>query len=478
MKINTGSLNFKLISVVFASFIILSTLVTLTAVIQSKNSLTKSTFNQLLAIRETQSTAIENYFNSLSNTIKAIAAQESVVAALEEFTDAFGNYENYYKESAETTGTDLIKQYENEYLNKVNYKIPRSPQRRSTDKYLPETTGGKFLQHTYIYKNTHNVGEKHQMVKSDITSPYNTAHSMYHQSFTQLLTNFQLYDIFLIDTEGNIVYSVFKEKDFATNLKSGVYSGSGLGKLYNKLSPLKQEQIAFEDFFPYEPSYNYPAAFIGRPVSVEGEKIGYIVFQVPIDGVNAITSNNGDFEGLGFGKTGQVVLIGKDKYLRNNHRFIDNIKKKNEVVASTDTTVGMLKVDSKPSARAISGESSYGTFSGNFGNRAFTAFSPITFLGTTWGIVVKKNYDEAISGANKLRNMIIIISVVVTILALAISVFFIRVIVVRKIRNLTKITKNIATGDGDLTQRIPVTSNDEIGELTNYFNQFINLNMR
>ena len=42
------------------------------------------------------------------------------------------------------------------------------------------------------------------------------------------------YDLFLFDTEGNLVYTVEKEDDFATNFKSGGgtsrYGDSGLGK--------------------------------------------------------------------------------------------------------------------------------------------------------------------------------------------------------------------------------------------------------
>jgi len=45
--------------------------------------------------------------------------------------------------------------------------------------------------------------------------------------------------------------------------------------------------------------------------------------------------------------------------------------------------------------------------------------------------------------------------------------------VISKINQLTKITKNIATGEGDLTLRIPVKGHDEIAELSKYFNQFI-----
>ena len=41
------------------------------------------------------------------------------------------------------------------------------------------------------------------------------------------------------------------------------------------------------------------------------------------------------------------------------------------------------------------------------------------------------------------------------------------------IKNATKILYDISQGRGDLTQRIPIESNDEIGEMVNYFNNFM-----
>ena len=65
-------------------------------------------------------------------------------------------------------------------------------------------------------------------------STYMNAHKTYHSTFDSYLNNFHLYDIFIADMKGNLVYTDFKEKDFATNLKSGVYSNSGIAKVYNK----------------------------------------------------------------------------------------------------------------------------------------------------------------------------------------------------------------------------------------------------
>ncbi len=238
----------------------------------------------------------------------------------------------------------------------------------------------------------------------------------------------------------------------------------------------KGGDIAFSDFYPYEPSLNMPASFLGTPISIEGgDVVGYMIFQLPKEQLNSITNFNGKYDAVGMGgKSGQVALVGSDMYMRNDNRFIDKIKQKNKEVASIGTTIGVLQVQSKAAKAATEGKSGNEVITGNLGSKVLTSYSAVHVFDATWGgLVVKKNYDEALVSAFQLRNMIIGISTVITIIALFITIVIIRRIVLKKITGLTEITKNIATGDGDLTQRIPITTNDEIGELTAYFNQFI-----
>lgn len=70
-----------------------------------------------------------------------------------------------------------------------------------------------------------------------------------------------------------------------------------------------------------------------------------------------------------------------------------------------------------------------------------------------------------------LRDSILII-IVLGILAAIIS-YLLSINILRPIKNTTNILKNISEGYGDLTERIPVISNDEIGNMAKYFNHFI-----
>lgn len=66
-------------------------------------------------------------------------------------------------------------------------------------------------------------------------------------------------------------------------------------------------------------------------------------------------------------------------------------------------------------------------------------------------------------------------ALVITVVLLSfVAVFFLRKIIITPMSELSSVLGDIAKGGGDLTQRIPVKSNDELGLLATNFNDFIN----
>jgi methyl-accepting chemotaxis protein len=93
-------------------------------------------------------------------------------------------------------------------------------------------------------------------------------------------------------------------------------------------------------------------------------------------------------------------------------------------------------------------------------------------LGTPWSIVVSVEKTDALSDLTTLQ----ITSILMTIITLAIVITFVGFLVnllLKPLNHITTAMKDIATGDADLTQRLEVVSNDEIGKVSGYFNNFI-----
>jgi methyl-accepting chemotaxis protein len=86
-----------------------------------------------------------------------------------------------------------------------------------------------------------------------------------------------------------LVYSVFKENDYATNMLSGPWRESGLAEVFREaVDNSASDPTVFVDFAPYEPSNFAPAAFMARPVcDLQGKLLGVFAIQMPLDELNA-----------------------------------------------------------------------------------------------------------------------------------------------------------------------------------------------
>jgi methyl-accepting chemotaxis protein len=110
---------------------------------------------------------------------------------------------------------------------------------------------------------------------------------------------------------------IFKELDFATNLITGPWKDTDLGKLFRETIAAKEGEIRFFDFAPYAPSNNVPASFIGIPVlDNNGQAMGVLAFQMPL---GVMTEKMKDASGLG--ETGEAFLVNGQNKVVTETRF-------------------------------------------------------------------------------------------------------------------------------------------------------------
>ncbi|MGP1595324.1 MAG: methyl-accepting chemotaxis protein [Treponema sp.] len=95
-----------------------------------------------------------------------------------------------------------------------------------------------------------------------------------------------------------------------------------------------------------------------------------------------------------------------------------------------------------------------------------------TMKTTDWTIVINAPKEEFMGTINTLRLSMVGIGIVILLIALA-TVYFVARAVVRPIKTAVSALRNIAQGEGDLTVRLPVTGNDEITDMAEYFNETI-----
>ena len=439
----------------------------------AKENLTAETFQRLTVVREAKSQHVEDYFSYMENLLSSVANSSLARESLKAFKDSFYKLSKELDLDVDYVRRALEEEYEEHYLNLVNYEIPGAPPRRELDFYLPKDLNGLLAQFIFIVENPYPIGKKNRLTYSNkYPCSYVKVHRKFHPDFNYLLKEFGLYDIFLVDEKGTIVYTTFKEKDFATNLLSGPYSGTGIAKAFKEAIDSPPGRVVFSDFKPYEPSYNQPAAFIATPIYEGKKKLGVLIFQLPIDKIDAIVNFNYRFREAGLGRTGEVYIVGSDYTLKNNVRFLKEID--NPTVRKAGTTIGVLKVDTLPVRRALRGEKGVAISENFFGKKVLVSYAPINVFGKRWAIVAEIEEGEVLSGVTSpKKNKMLIFTLFFLFVMVVVFLVFVKRSIVTPLRELILTTRDLAEGEGDLTKKLSIDRRDELGVAAKYFNAFI-----
>ena len=104
------------------------------------------------------------------------------------------------------------------------------------------------------------------------------------------------------------------------------------------------------------------------------------------------------------------------------------------------------------------------------GEEEIAAYSPMKT--TNWKVILSAPINELTDSLRLLKITMRIIGVIILIVSIILTAV-IALTIVNPIRSTVQALKNIADGDGDLRVRLPIKRNDEIADLSKYFNRTI-----
>ncbi len=388
----------------------------------SKDSLERASVTQLEAIRDTKKIALQNYFSSEKEKVSALS-------------DSVKSFWEQAKVRLERTGDEKVSIIENHFQRIENQAITLSKstmvsdglseliniadsyihdnismkRKAILDEYYKPQFGRKYqeingqnanifdlanklsdlavsLQYEYIVKNQHPLGEKENLVKSKTHAhPYDDVHGKIHEALTSYLRKFNYYDIFLVDAEkGNVLYSVYKEIDYGTSLKTGSYSNTGIGKAFQGAMELNDEDDFYlTDYDTYLPSYEAPASFIGSPITKDGERIGVLIMQMPIADLTTMASI-----GESLGKTGDAFLVGSDYLMRSDSKLNDNFTVEKSYQEKSTYKNSLTEQVFQSNKNGTTQLTDYR------GKRTIVNFRPFSIGDFTWCYILKADMDD------------------------------------------------------------------------------------
>ena len=183
-----------------------------------------------------------------------------------------------------------------------------------------------------------------------------------------------------------------------------------------------------------------------------------------------------DIDGLWLSKQIDDIVVGKTGYCFIIGTTGTNIAHKDTaLVTKQNNSLEKVKTDSSLVSnaaflqRALSENHGIGFYEYR-GDSNIGAFTKMQTTG--WPVIVKAPVNEFMGVVKTLRTSMIGIGIVILLIALVI-VYLVARAMVKPIQTVVTVLQDIAQGEGDLTVRLPVTGNDEITDMAEYFNQTI-----
>jgi len=276
------------------------------------------------------------------------------------------------------------------------------------------------------------------------------AKGMLDEQLRQMTPVLGLADIMLVDPQGKVVYSSspgHTAKDFLKLLPDPEQKTFREGK----------KRIYFSDIFPLKVSDGRLEMLIAAPAhDLSGAFIGVIVFEVEMGPIFGLVQDVG-----GLGVTGETLL---GKKTGNEVLFLNPLR--HDQTAALRKKIPMGARTGMPMQQAVEGGAGVGMSIDYRGEPVVSAWRYMPSL--DWGIVAKMDAQEAFAEAVRLRDLVIVLLLIVSILSGVIA-FSIAQTISAPIKMLSQGAEII--GSGNLDYKIGSTYKDEIGQLSRTFDK-------
>jgi len=300
----------------------------------------------------------------------------------------------------------------------------------------------KLLQNLYVIKN--NIPALIRLADNPAAPEYASIEILIDNILRTVVETEGMFDLMLTDTRGRLIYH-FKHERASTQpfrpvpdaIIKNIEKGGGA--------------ICISDMYLNILNDNRPALLVTAPVLDMNEKaMGFIAIEMDMAPLYNLVMDKS-----GLGNTGEIV-IGK----KADGHVIYLTPLRNDPQAALKRQVTLGAPVGVPIQRAVAGREGVGMSVDYRGEKVIAAWRPVP--GLDWGLVIKIDAQEAFADAKNLRDLILFILGIVTILS-GIMAFSIAHSISRPIIQLSSAAQEIGNGSWDF--QAAGNSRDEIGQL-------------
>lgn len=284
------------------------------------------------------------------------------------------------------------------------------------------------------------------------SAAYRQATVRAEELLAELATGYDYHDMLFINPAGEVIFSLKKEADFNTNMRTGPYRDTVLGQGFQQSMALLSTE--FSAFGIYPPSANTMAAFITTPLLGNGLPIGVLAAQMNLEILQTVLEDR-----TGLGETGEAILAQQiqDKVIYTSHLRHANAGLSNQVP---------IEKAAPPMRHALHGERGQDLTVDYAGHNVVAAWRYLP--GVHWGMVVKIDAKEVLAPLIQLQLHTALVLGALVLMSGA-AAFFFGFSIITPLHHFIRVINEIARGD--LKQRVVSDRQDELGQLAEAFNQ-------
>jgi class 3 adenylate cyclase len=433
---------------------------------------------RLVELRESQKQQVEGLFKEVTDSLLVYSSGFTIVQATEAFSAGFAQLAN--ASISPVQQQSLINYYNNQMIKPIDRA---TGDELDLNALLPSSNAQRYLQ-AYYTAPFKTANDAMALDDAGDGSAWSVANAKYNYYLRSVVTRFQFPDALLLDMSGNVVYSVNKGPDLGTNVLTGPYRETKLGEAYERA--LRSNDVDFiwiTDFQQYQPQLDAPTAWAVSPVGMNGKIVGVMALPLPIAKINKIMNADKHWKDAGMGASTETYLAGPDHLMRSDSRtFIEDPAeyKRDAIAAGTPPdvvndairlggTTLVQPVASEGLRLALRGQTGVVSTTDYLGNKELEAYAPLNVPNSNlhWAILATRDDADAYARLGQFGKTLVL-AVSVMIFVICVASMLLAQVMLRPVRRLEAGTRKISSGDYEVT--IPITSHDEIGDLTEAFN--------
>jgi class 3 adenylate cyclase len=442
-----------------------------------RRALLPAASERMIELRESQKRAMEMLFADLTNSLIVYSSSLTAVEAVQAFTASFDQLGNAPIDPAQQQS--LVSFYKDKLIKPIQQETGEN---LNVDAVLPDGNAAKYLQ---VHYTVPSFGTKAALEDAGDGSAWSEANAHFNNYFREIATRFEYRDAMLLDTRGNVVYTVNKGPALGTNILTGPYRASNLRGAYEKaMASDSVDFVWITDFQPFQAAVGAPVAWLVSPIGSTGKAAGVLALPLPISKVNRIMTADKGWKAAGMGQTAETYLAGPDKLMRSDSRmFLQDPEKYRREAEAAGTppdivdqairwhgTMLVQPVETTAVRAAQRGQAGTVIDTSYLGQRELAAYAPLHVPNSDlrWSILATRDSAEAFDRIGAFTRTLVLTTAALVFIICVVAMLIARVFV-GPVRRLQGGAQEISAGNYDIS--IPVTTRDEIGDLTVAFNE-------